>query len=143
MSSSDVLAAWQGSEFFMGVGDYSPNSSTPFQALDEYFSNPTIGYNGFTYSPNEYLISTLHINQHQFQAGDKLVFFAGAGSNKLGFSFTVYFDGPTWPSRADIPSDPAMTVPEFPNAVLLATAVLLLIFTQTSCRQKRHTQIKS
>jgi hypothetical protein len=50
MSSNDVLLPWQASEFFVGVGDYSPSSPTPFQALDEYFSNPTVGYNGFSNS---------------------------------------------------------------------------------------------
>ena len=123
MSSNDSLLPWQGSEFFMGVGDYSPSGS--FQVLDYYVSNATIGYNGLSSSPNEYVISTLHITQHQFQAGNMLLFFAGAGSNKQGYSFTVYFDSPTWASRADIPADPSLTVAEFPSYAPLAIAALL------------------
>jgi hypothetical protein len=128
MSSSDVLLPWQGSELFIGIADYSPASSTPFQLLDYYLSNATVGYNGFSNSPNEYVISTLRIEQHQFQAGSMLMFLAGAGSNKQGYSFTVYFDSPTWNSRADVPADPALTVPEFPNAtpIILTTVILTL-----------------
>ena len=126
MSSSDALLPWQGSELFMGIADYSPASSTPFQLLDYYLSNATIGYNGFTISPNEYVISTLRINQHQFQAGGMLMFFAGAGSNKQGYSFIVYFDSPTWNSRAEIPADPSLTIPEFNNVMSLTILALLL-----------------
>ena len=136
MSSNDVLLPWQGSEFFMGVADYSPSSSTQFQLLDDYVSNASIGYNGFTSVPNEYVINTMRINQHQFQAGSMLMFFAGAGSNKQGYSFIVYFDSPTWQSRADIPVDSNLTVSEFPNliSILLSTLLLLLII-QTKRRE--------
>lgn len=127
MSSSDVLLPGQGSELFMGVADYSPASSTPFQLLDYYLSNATVGYNGFSNSPNEYVISTPRIDQHQFQAGSMLMFFAGAGSNKQGYSFTVYFDSPIWNSRAEIPADPTLTVPEFPNATLIILTTVILI----------------
>jgi len=124
MASNDTLYPWQGSEFFMGVADYyAPTGS--LQVLDYYVSNATVGYNGFTSSPNEYVISTLHITQHQFQAGSMLLFFAGAGSNKQGYSFTVYFDSPKWDSRADIPADPSLTVAEFPGVAPLAILVLL------------------
>jgi hypothetical protein len=126
MSSSDVLLPWQGSELFMGIADYSPASSTPFQLLDYYLGNATVGYNGFSSSPNEYIISTLRIERHQFQAGSMLLFFAGAGSNKQGYSFTVYFDSPTWNSRAEVPADPTLTVPEFPNATLIILTTLIL-----------------
>jgi len=126
MASNDSLYPWQGSEFFMGVADYyAPTGS--LQVLDYYVSNATVGYNGFTSSPNEYVISTLHITQHQFQAGSMLLFFAGAGSNKQGYSFTVYFDSPTWASRADIPADPSLTVAEFPSVVPLAFVILSLL----------------
>jgi len=110
MSSNDVLLPWEGCEFFMGIADYSPGSSMPFQLLDHYLSNASIGYNALTTSPNEYVISTLRINQHQFHAGSMLMFFVGAGSNKRGYSFTVYFDSPMWQSRADIP---ASSLPEY------------------------------
>jgi len=124
MASNDSLYPWQGSEFFMGVADYyAPTGS--LQVLDYYVSNATVGYNGFTSSPNEYVISTLHITQHQFQAGSMLLFFAGAGSNKQDYSFTVYFDSPKWDSRADIPADPSLTVAEFPGVAPLAILVLL------------------
>jgi len=135
MSSNDVLLPWQGSEFFMGVADYSPSNSTQFQLLDDYLSNASIGYNGFTSSPNEYVVNTMRINQHQFQAGSMLMFFAGAGSNKQGFSFTVYFDSPTWQSRADIPADPNLTVSEFPNILPILLSTLLLPIIQTKRRR--------
>jgi len=126
MSSSDALLPWQGSEFFMGIADYSPASSTPFQLLDYYLSNATVGYNGFSSSPNEYVISTLRINQHQFLTGDMLMFFAGSGSNQQGYSFTVYFDSPAWDSRAEVPADPTLTLPEFKTVLPLTIIVLLL-----------------
>ncbi|MGA2626258.1 MAG: hypothetical protein ABSF63_04255 [Candidatus Bathyarchaeia archaeon] len=135
MSSNDVLLPWQGSEFFVGVADYSPSSSTQFQLLDDYVSNASIGYNGFTNSPNEYIINTMRINQYQFQAGSMLMFFAGAGSNKQGYSFTVYFDSPTWQSRADIPADPNLTVSEFPNLLPIILSTLLLPIIQTKRRK--------
>ena len=127
MSSNDSLLPWEGSEFFMGVADYSPTNSTQFQLLDDYQSNVTLGYNGFTGSPNEYLVNTMRINQHQFQAGNMLMFIVAAGSNKQGFSFTIYFDSPTWQSRADVPADPSLTVPEFPNLLPIILATLLLL----------------
>lgn len=134
MSSNDTLLPWQGSEFFMGIADYSPGGSTPFQLLDDYFSNATIGYNGFSSSPNEYVISTLRINQHLFHAGSMLMFFAGAGSNKQGYGFTVYFDSPSWQSRADIPADPALAVPEFHNLAWTLIPVFLILMMGTMMR---------
>ena len=126
MGSNDSLLPWQGSEFFMGISDYHPAGSTRFQLLDYYTGNATIGHNGFSSSPNEYVISTLRINQHEFQAGSMLMFFAGAGSNKQGYSFTVYFDSPAWESRADIPAGSSLTVAEFPNPIPAAFAALLI-----------------
>jgi hypothetical protein len=126
MSSGDVLWPWQASELFMGVADYSPAGSARFQLLDYYLGNATLGYNGFSNSSNEYVISTLRINQHKFQTGSMLMFFAGAGSNKQGYSFTVYFDSPTWNSRAEVPADPSLTLPEFRSAMPLITIALLL-----------------
>jgi len=111
MSSSDVLLPWEGCEFFVGIANYSPGSSTPFQLLDHYLSNASIGYNALTTAPTEYVISTLRINQYKFHAGSRLMFFAGAGSNKRGYSFTVYFDSPSWQSRADIAD--ASALPEY------------------------------
>ena len=140
MSSSDVLLPWQGSEFFMGVADYSPTSSPQFQLLDDYLSNATIGYNGFSTSPNEYVISTLRINQHQFQAGSMLMFFAGAGSNKQGYRFTIYFDSATWQSRADIPADPTLDVAEFHDLgwILIPVFLIPLITTAIRTRKFKH-----
>ena len=138
MSSSDVLLPWQGSEFFMGLADYSPNSTTPFQLLDDYLSNASIGYNGFTSSPNEYVISTLQINQHKFAAGSMLMFFVGVGSNKQGYSFTVYFDSSTWDSRADMPFDPTLAVAEFHNLVPLVFAVIVLCLASIKHRSTRQ-----
>ena len=126
MGSNDTLLPWQGSEFFMGIADYSPTSSTPFQLLDDYFSNATVGYNGFSNPPNEYVISTLRISQHLFQAGSMLMFFAGAGSNKQGYGFTVYFDSPSWESRADIPADLTLAVPEFHNVAWIFIPAFLI-----------------
>ncbi len=138
MSSTDGLAPWQGSEFFMGIADYSPANSTQFQLLDDYQSNATIGYNGFTSSPNEYVINTMRINQHQFQAGSMLMFIAGAGSNKQGYTFNVYFDSPTWQSRADVPADPSLSVPEFPNLFpIILSALLLLPIVRVNRRRTR------
>ena len=138
MSSNDGMLPWQGSEFFMGIADYSPASSTQFQLLDDYQSNVTLGYNGFTSSPNEYVINTMRINQHQFQAGSMLMFIVGAGSNKQGYSFTVYFDSPNWQSRAEIPADPSLAVPEFPTLLpILLSTILLLPIIQTKRRKTR------
>lgn len=66
-----------------------------------------------------------------------LMFFAGAGSNKQGFSFTVYFDSPTWQSRADIPADPNLTMPEFTNIIPILISTLLLPIIQTKRRRTR------
>jgi len=126
MSSNDTLLPWQGSELFMGIAEYFPTGSTPFQLLDDYLSNATIGYNGFSSLPNEYVISTLRIDQHLFQAGSMLMFFAGAGSNKQGYGFTVYFDSYTWPSRADIPADPTLDASEFSNLGWVLIPVFLI-----------------
>jgi len=140
MSSNDTLLPWQGSELFMGIAEYSPTGSTPFQLLDNYLSNATIGYNGFSSLPNEYVISTLHIDQHLFQAGSMLMFFAGAGSNKQGYGFTVYFDSLSWPSRADIPADPTLDAPEFNNLgwVLIPAFLILLMGTIERKRSLKH-----
>ncbi len=138
MSSNDSLYPWQGSEFFMGIADYSPTNSTQFQLLDGYQSTASIGYNGFTSSPNEYVVNTMRINQHQFQAGSMLMFIAGAGSNKQGYSFNVYFDSPTWQSRADVPADPSLTVSEFSNLLpILLLTLLLLPIVQIKRRRTR------
>ena len=126
MSSNDSLGFFQGSEYFMGVADYSPLGSTQFQVLDDYLSNPASG-NIFSSAPTEY-VANLTISQHQFQAGSMMVFFAGAGSNKQGYAFNVYFDNPTWLSRADIPANPTLTVPEFQNPILILLPALLLPF---------------
>jgi len=134
MGSNDSLLPWQGSEFFMGIADYQPAGSTRFQLLDYYTSNATIGYNGFSSSPNEYAISTLRVHQHAFQAGSMLMFFVGAGSNKQGYRFTVYFDSPAWDSRADIPADPGLTVAEFPNPIPIAFAALLIPVIAIKCK---------
>lgn len=127
MSSNDSLALWQGSEFFMGIAYYSPTNSTQFQLLDDYQSNASIGYNGFTSSPNEYVVNTMRINQHQFQAGTMLMFIAGAGSNKQGYSFNVYFDSPNWQSRADVPANPSLTVAEFPSLLPIILSTMLIL----------------
>ena len=140
MSSGDVLLPWQGCEWFMGVADYSPNSSTRFQLLDDYLSNATIGYNGFSNSPTEYVISTLRISQHLFQAASMLMFFVGAGSNKQGYSFTIYFDSPSWQSRADIPTDPTLAVAEFHNlgSILILAFLVSLMGTAIRRRSFKH-----
>jgi hypothetical protein len=137
MSSSDVLLPWQGSEFFMGIADYNPAGSTRFQLLDDYLSNATIGYNGFAGSPTEYVVSTLRINQHQFQAGSMLMFFVGAGSNKEGYGFTVYFDSPNWASRADIPVDPTLAVAEFSDVGEMLIALFLVPIFGMTMRRRR------
>jgi hypothetical protein len=54
------------------------------------------------------------------------MFFAGAGSNRQGYSFTVYFDSPTWNSRAEIPADRSLTLPEFGSAIPLTIIALLI-----------------
>jgi hypothetical protein len=133
MSSSDTLGFFQGSEYFMGVADYSPSGSTQFQVLDDYLSNPVSG-NIFSSTPTEY-IANLTITQHQFQAGSMIVFFAGAGSNKPSYTFNVYFDNPTWQSRADIPADPTLTVPEFQNSILILLPAMLLPSVATKRRK--------
>ena len=117
----------------MGVADYSPSGSTQFQVLDDYLSNLASG-NIFSSSPTEY-VASLTISQHQFQAGSMMVFFAGAGSNKQGYTFNVYFDNPTWQSRADIPADPTLTVPEFQNLILILLPAFLVPFIETKRRK--------
>ena len=138
MSSNDSLGFLQGSEYFMGVADYSPLGSTQFQVLDGYLSNVVFG-NTFSSTPTEY-VTTLRITQHQFQAGSMMVFFAGAGSNKQGYTFNVYFDNPTWQSRADVPADPTLTVPEFHNPILILVPVLLFSFVETKGRKRSKTK---
>ena len=142
MSSNDTLLPWQGSEFFMGIADYSPASSTPFQLLDDYLSNATIGYNGFSNSPNEIVISTLRINRHQFQAGSMLMFFAGAGSNKQSYGFTVYFDSPSWQSRADIPTDRTLAVTEFHDLGWMLIPLFLIPMIGTAIRRKNSKSVR-
>jgi hypothetical protein len=128
MSSNTSLGFMQGSEFFMGVADYSPAGSGQFQLIDDYQSNAGFG-NVLTKSPVEY-IETLRINQHQFAQGNMIMLFAGVGSNAQGYTFTVYFDSPAWDSRADIPADPALTVAEFPNTILITVSTLALALIQ-------------
>ena len=143
MSSTDVLLPWQGSGFFMGVADYFPNRSTPFQLLDDYLSNATIGYNGFSNSPTEYVFSALRITQHKFQAGSMLMFFAGAGSNKQGYGFMVYFDSPKWQSRADVPVDSTLTMPEFNGLALILIPALLIAFVGVAMRRRNLLAVRS
>ena len=138
MSSNDSLGLLQGSEYFMGVADYFPSGSTQFNLLDDYVSNLVFG-NTFGSTPTEY-VATLRITQHQFQAGSMMVFFAGAGSNKQGYTFNVYFDNPTWQSRADVPADPTLTVPEFHNPILILLPVLLFSFVETKRRKRSKTK---
>jgi hypothetical protein len=136
MASNDSLGFLQGSEFFMGVANYSAASSTPFKLLDDYMSPLTLG-NTFTSTPTEY-VETLRIIQHQFGAGDTMLFFAGAGSNKQGYAFTVYFDSPTWDSRADVPTDATLTVPEFQSLMTIILVALFLPFIVIKQRQTRR-----
>ena len=126
MGSNASLGFLGGSEFFMGVADYSPTGSGQFQLLNDYLSSAGFG-NVLTKSPTEY-VEALEINQHQFAQGDRMMFFAGVGSNEQGYAFTIYFDSPMWPSHADIPADPALTLPEFPSAILIVTTALLFSF---------------
>lgn len=125
MSSNDGVFPWEGSEYFMGIGDYSPGTSAPLTIFSTYTSNPAAG-NAFTNSPAEYT-STLHLSQHEFQSGSMLMFFAGAASKKQGWQFTVYFDSPSWSSRAEIPADPSLTVPEFSNLTIIVIVAVALI----------------
>lgn len=116
MSSSDGLWPWEGSLYFMGVGDYSPASST-VEILGTYVSSGVSG-NILASSPQEYF-TMMRINQHDFETGNRLMFFAGAGSTKQGWKFTIYFDSATWNSRVEIPADPTLTVPEFGKASIV------------------------
>jgi len=125
MSSNDGVWPWEGSEYFMGIGDYSPGTTVPLTILWTYTSNAAAG-NVFTNSPTEYTAS-LHISQHEFQPGSMLTFFAGAASKKQGYQFTVHFDSPSWSSRAEIPADPSLTVPEFDNLVIIVVVAITLI----------------
>jgi len=125
MSSNDGVWPWEGSEYFMGIGDYSPGPTAPLTILWTYTSNAVAG-NVFTNSPAEYTVS-LHLSQHEFQSGSMLMFFAGAASKKQGYQFTVYFDSLSWSSRAEIPADPSLTVPEFDNLVIIVVVAMTLI----------------
>ncbi len=124
MSSNDGLWPWQGSLYFMGMADYTPGNPD-VQILWTYASNGQSG-NVLSTSPLEYTAS-LHISQHDFQAGNMLMFFAGAGSNKKGWQFDVYFGSQAWNSRAEIPADSSLTVSEFrqPAAVFPIAFVIL------------------
>jgi hypothetical protein len=133
ISSNDNLGLLQGSEYFMGVADYSPSGSTQFKVLDDYLSTPASG-NTFTNTPTEYM-ATMRITQHQFQAGSMMAFFAGAGSNKQGYTFSIYFDNPTWQSRAEVPADPTLTVPEFQHLIWVLLPALLIPFIGTKLRK--------
>jgi hypothetical protein len=130
MSSSDDVGAFGGSLFFLGVADYSPASSKA-EVLSIYATAGTLG-NVFNISPQEYSApgGKIHINQHAFQIGERLMFLAGAASTKQGWTFNVYFDSPTWTSRADIPADAALSVPEFGNVTIILTtcALIFLMF---------------
>ncbi|HUK27269.1 MAG TPA: hypothetical protein VLV31_02500 [Candidatus Acidoferrales bacterium] len=135
MSSNASVGFMQGSEYFMGVADYSPSGSGSFQLIDDYQSNAGFG-NALSRTPTEY-VATLVINQHQFGQGDMIMFFAGVGTNAQGYTFTVYFDNPEWESRADVPADPALAVPEFQNALLITTSALLLAIIQIKSVSKK------
>jgi hypothetical protein len=135
MSSNASIGLLEGSELFMGIADYSPAGSGQFQLLDDYQSTPGFG-NVLTRYPTEY-VETLTISQHQFAQGDMIMFFTGVGVNQRGYTFTVYFDDPARPSRADVPADPTLTTPEFPNTILTTTTALLLAFVLIKRRQPR------
>ena len=62
MSSNDGVFPWEGSEYFMGIADYSPGTSAPLTILWTYTSNPVAG-NVFTNSPAEYT-AMLRLSQH-------------------------------------------------------------------------------
>ena len=128
MSSSFDIGFPDGSLFILGVADYSPGTSN-VNVLSTYLSGGTLG-NIFTSSPKEYSAPSgkIHITQHEFPVGDRLMLFAGAASTKNGYQFNVYFDGSKWDSRADIPADAALSVPEFGNAtILLASCALMFL----------------
>jgi hypothetical protein len=128
MSSSDDVGFPGGSLYFFGVADYTPANSQ-FQVLSSYLSNVCTLCNVFGSSPAEYSAPSgkIHINQHEFQIGDRLGFLAGAASTKQGWKFTVYFDSASWNSRADIPADSALSVPEFGNVTILLTSCALIL----------------
>ena len=136
MSSNTSLGLMQGSEFFMGIADYSPSGSGQFQLINDYQSNASFG-NALNRIATEY-VETLTINQHQFAQGDMIMFFAGVGTNAQGYTFTIYFDSPLWESRADVPADPALTVPEFPSTLLITMSALLLTMIQIKSGGKRN-----
>jgi hypothetical protein len=66
-----------------------------------------------------------------------LMFFVGAGSNKQGYGFTVYFDSPNWASRADIPVDPTMAAAEFNDLGWTLIAIFLIPIIVTTIRRRR------
>jgi hypothetical protein len=125
MSSQDSLLPWEVSVWFVGVADYRPGS--PAQVLAINVTKPTLG-SALSVSAAEYE-GKMHINPHTFQPGSTILLFSGAASTRQGWKFTIDFDSPSHNSRAELPVDATLTIPEFRNItpILLAAGLIALI----------------
>lgn len=133
MSSNDALdaLAGQGSVYFAGIAAYVTSNDTVRLLWSEVRPSGlrVLGKN-LPDSPAEFVFEA-RIDDYLFGRGDMILFFVGAGSNKEGWKFAAYFDSQERPSRAIIPLDLQLAVPELQNMTIayittIVVAVLLI-----------------
>lgn len=142
MSSNDPLdaLAGQGSVYFAGIASYMTSNDTVRLLWSEVRPSGlrVLGKN-LPDSPAEFVFEA-RIDDYLFGRGDMILFFVGAGSNKESWKFTVYFDSQERPSRASLPLDLQLAVPEFDNTtiayIVAIVAAVALIRSKTKMRPK-------
>ena len=136
MSGSDSPGL--GGGYFFAIADMNPQNPHDICVLN-YKVNGGFGFN-LGSSPALYSTAifggSFRITKHAFGAGRTLVFLAGAGAQRSGWQFTIYFDSTTMPSGAYVPSailsqtstSATTEVPEFQtNLIPLGIAIFTIV----------------
>ncbi len=107
MSSDDGSGFGGGTGYFFALADLNPQNPGDATFQNLWYDGTANSGNVIGSSPRP--LSTkdfgrpFKIMNHQFAAGRSLAFFAGAGSNKQGWRFNVYFDSADKASGAVVP----------------------------------------
>jgi hypothetical protein len=136
MSSSDSPGF--GAGYFFAIADVNPQNPHDICVLN-YKINGGLGFNlgnSATLYSTSIFGGSFRISNHVFATGRTVAFLAGAGAQKSGWRFTVYFDGSSTPSGAYVPStllsqtttSATTGIPEFPttlNPSMIAALTIL------------------
>jgi len=146
MSSSDNPGF--GGGYFFAIADVNPQNLHDICVLN-YKVNGGIGFNlgsSATLYSTSIFGGSFRISNHEFGAGRSLAFLAGAGAQKSGWRFTVYFDSQTMPSGAYVPSillsqtsiSSTSQIPEFPTSPSSSIIVVLMIVCLLALNRARN-----